>query len=162
MFLYIQGNRGNNMLHCAASNGRLELVEFLLKNVFVDNANCKNNLGETPLHLAAKGNFGLDEKLCLKTSCFYSVRIKTYIYRKTNHAFIVLVRTGNEDVVARILMAGADLNARTEWGDTPIHYAAQFGNYEVLRFLCEKEAEVHKPMQCKSYFNSYKFYGRAS
>ena len=59
------------MLHCAASNGRLELVEFLLKNVFVENANCRNDLGETPLHLAAKGKFGLDEKLCLKTSCSY-------------------------------------------------------------------------------------------
>ena len=48
------------MLHCAASKGRLELVEYLLENEFRDNPSVKNGLGETPLHLAAahftKGN----------------------------------------------------------------------------------------------------------
>ena len=41
------------MLHCAASKGRLELVEYLLENEFRDNPSVKNDLGETPLHLAA-------------------------------------------------------------------------------------------------------------
>ena len=41
------------MLHCAASKGRLELVGFLLENIFMENPSCKNDLGETPLHLAA-------------------------------------------------------------------------------------------------------------
>ena len=41
------------MLHCAASKGRLELVEYLLENEFKDNPSVKNDLGETPLHLAA-------------------------------------------------------------------------------------------------------------
>ena len=47
------------------------------------------------------------------------------------------------------MKAGADLNARTEWGDTPAHYAAQYSCYEVLRQLIEKGAEVHKPAKCK-------------
>ena len=60
------------------------------------------------------------------------------------------------DVVERILKAGADLNARTEWGDTPAHYAAQYSCYEVLRQLIEKGAEVDKPANCKfiNYFYS--------
>ena len=41
------------MLHCAASKGRFELVEYLLENEFQDNPNVRNDLGETPLHLAA-------------------------------------------------------------------------------------------------------------
>ena len=41
------------MLHCAASKGRLPLVKWLLENVFKDNPSVKNDLGETPLHLAA-------------------------------------------------------------------------------------------------------------
>ena len=62
----------------------------------------------------------------------------------------------NRDVVERILKAGADLNARTEWGDTPAHYAAQYSCYEVLRQLIEKGAEVDKPANCKfiNYFYS--------
>ena len=41
------------MLHCAASQGRYELVDFLLQKCFKDNVNDKNYLGETALHLAA-------------------------------------------------------------------------------------------------------------
>ena len=50
---YYKGRRGNNMLHCAASKGCLELVDFLLDNQFQDNPDVRNDLGETPLHLAA-------------------------------------------------------------------------------------------------------------
>ena len=56
-------------------------------------------------------------------------------------------------MVKHILAAGADLNARTEWGDTPLHYAAQNGAYFVVRQLIEKGAEVHKPIKCKSAFD---------
>ena len=55
----------------------------------------------------------------------------------------------NQDVVERILLAGADLSARTEWGDTPAHYAAAFSFYQVLRQLIDKGCEVHKPIECK-------------
>ena len=52
------------MLHCAASKGRFELVEYLLENEFQDNPNVRNDLGETPLHLAAayftKGNLPIN------------------------------------------------------------------------------------------------------
>ena len=41
------------MLHCAASKCRLDLVNFLLETAFKDMPNVKNDLGETPLHLAA-------------------------------------------------------------------------------------------------------------
>ena len=49
------------------------------------------------------------------------------------------------------------MNARTEWGDTPAHYAAQYSCYEVLRQLIEKGAEVDKPAKCKiiNYFSVY-------
>ena len=48
-----KGRRGNNMLHCAASKGCLGLVDWLLENVFKETPSVKNDLGETPLHLAA-------------------------------------------------------------------------------------------------------------
>ena len=41
------------MLHCAASKGCLGLVDWLLENIFKETPSIKNDLGETPLHLAA-------------------------------------------------------------------------------------------------------------
>ena len=52
-------------------------------------------------------------------------------------------------MVERILTSGADLNARTEWGDTPAHHAAAYSCYDVLRPLIDKGCEVHKPIECK-------------
>ena len=63
-----KGRRGNNMLHCAASRGRLVLADWLLDNIFMDNPNVKNDLGETPLHLAA-GYFTKGKKVFIYNSC---------------------------------------------------------------------------------------------
>ena len=64
------------MLHCAASRGRLVLADWLLDNIFMDNPNVKNDLGETPLHLAAgyftkgkKSLFTIDVILSLILFC---------------------------------------------------------------------------------------------
>ena len=139
------------MLHCAASQGRLALVEWFLENVFKGNASCKNDLGETPLHLAAafytKGKYS--NYVILETSKMFDCN--SYIYFNLVLNFAHTENNGNQDVVERILEAGADLNARTEWGDTPFHYAALHGGYEVLRFLCEEGAEIDKPIECKCY-----------
>ena len=65
------------------------------------------------------------------------------------HILIGIENNCGKDVVERILTAGADLNARTEWGDTPAHYAAAYSCYDVLRQLIDKGCEVHKPIECK-------------
>ena len=55
----------------------------------------------------------------------------------------------NRGVVLRLLDAGVDINARTDWGDTAAHYAALHGTYEVLKLLCEEGIYVDKPKDCK-------------
>jgi ankyrin repeat protein len=50
----------------------------------------------------------------------------------------------NVDVVELLLDHGAELNARTEWGDTALHYAARYGTFDVLNYLCEEGISVGK------------------
>ena len=52
-------------------------------------------------------------------------------------------------IVTRLLDAGADINARTESGDTAAHYAALHGTVEVLELLFEEGISVDKPRECK-------------
>ena len=49
------GALGNSLLHYAAESGQYEMMEHLIKQGF--DANAKNELDETPLHLAAGAKF---------------------------------------------------------------------------------------------------------
>ena len=51
---------------------------------------------------------------------------------------------GNVDVIEFLLDFGANLNARTKWGDTPGHYAACFASFEALKFLIEEGVDMEK------------------
>ena len=53
------------------------------------------------------------------------------------------------NVLEYLLSKGADLNARTKWGDTAGHYAALSAKYEALRYLLEKGIDVNKDKMCK-------------
>ncbi len=44
--------------------------------------------------------------------------------------------------VSRCLVAGADLEARTEWGSTPLHFAAGSGPPETVEALVEAGADL--------------------
>ena len=50
-----RGVLGNSLLHYAAESGQYEMMEHLINQGF--DANAKNELDETPLHLAAGANF---------------------------------------------------------------------------------------------------------
>ena len=49
------------------------------------------------------------------------------------------------DVIECLLNAGAKIDARTEWGDLPIHYAACWGADQVLEYLFDEGSPVDKP-----------------
>ncbi len=48
------------------------------------------------------------------------------------------------DVAKVLLGGGADLNARTVWGDTAAHYCGRWGPHELLEFMLDRGIEVHK------------------
>ena len=59
---------------------------------------------------------------------------------------------GNVDVIEYLLDSGADVNARTKWGDTAGHYAACFASYEALKFLLEEGVDLVKENIGKYFF----------
>ena len=50
---------------------------------------------------------------------------------------------GNIEVVKQHLADGTDVNAKNEWGGTPLHYAALGGRKEVAELLIAKGADVN-------------------
>ena len=65
-------------------------------------------------------------------------------YNHNYHLISILDNNGNVDLIEYLLDSGADLNARTKWGDAPIHYAACFTSYEAFKFLLEEGADLER------------------
>jgi len=63
--------------------------------------------------------------------------------RPERPALIVAVERGQRSLVERLLQEGADLNARTPDGVTPLYAAAFHGRTEILRLLLAAGAEVN-------------------
>ncbi len=62
--------------------------------------------------------------------------------RPERPALIVAVERGHRPIVERLLREGADLNARTPDGVTPLYAAAFHGRTEILRLLLAAGAQV--------------------
>ncbi|XP_068339667.1 protein ACCELERATED CELL DEATH 6-like isoform X1 [Pyrus communis] len=127
------GNKGNNtVLHEAARNGHVKIVEFLLK-VDPKLACFENDNGESPLYLAARGDV---------------VEIVNQILRSTpssahggpegETALHAAVIEKHFDIVEVLLRFKQQLVKETDHqGRTPLHYAASLGDHKTVRRLLE-------------------------
>jgi len=52
-------------------------------------------------------------------------------------------RDGHSGMVELLLAAGADVNAKSNYGDTALHYAARGGHVDVVELLLEAGADVN-------------------
>ena len=54
---------------------------------------------------------------------------------------------GRKEIVELLVDAGADVNAKSEKGTTPLHYATVFGHREVAELLIAKGSDVNAKSQ---------------
>jgi ankyrin repeat protein len=60
-----------------------------------------------------------------------------------NEELIVATRKSNVEAVKSLLAKGADVNAKTEYGATPLFFACDRGNVEVVKLLLDAGADVN-------------------
>jgi ankyrin repeat protein/Mg2+ and Co2+ transporter CorA len=123
-------------LHWAASTGKKELCEMLLKRQRPPraNVNAVEIRQKTALHLAiAHGRDDIVEMLLV-----YGGNVMA----RSDGGWTPLhnaCANGTVKVVRTLLLAGADVNAKLLTGMTPLHIAAQNGHLEVVNCLLERK-----------------------
>jgi hypothetical protein len=60
-----------------------------------------------------------------------------------NEELIVAARKSNVEAVKTLLAKGADVNAKTEYGATPLFFACDRGNIEIVKILIDAGADVN-------------------
>lgn len=157
---------GNTPIHWAARQGKIEIIEALLeqnKNIL----EIRNKEGQTPLHIAARWGqtatveslikFGGDLKaksgqgntpMHLAAYYGHTETIKVFLRHNPDLANIEgqtkytplhsAAQNGHVDTVLELLNNNSNPTAREKNGNTPVHFAAEFGQTEVMNVFLER------------------------
>ena len=123
-------SRGQTPLHCACMGGHLEIVGMLIAEFKAD-MTIQNEDGDTALMLAAKtGHDNVVHGLLSRYQCPLQ---KVLLH--------IACRKGNASLVRDIVLEyKADVNARDDDNNTPVHVAAWFGKEKVALALINELA----------------------
>jgi ankyrin repeat protein/Mg2+ and Co2+ transporter CorA len=130
-----QDDQKRSPLHWAASTGKKELCEMLLRRPRLPraNVNAVEIRQKTALHLAiAHGRDDIIELL---------ITYGADVMAKSDGSWTPLhnaCEQGSVKVVRILLAAGADINSKLLTGMTPLHVAAQAGHLDVVNCLLER------------------------
>ncbi|XP_062594182.1 uncharacterized protein LOC134255675 [Saccostrea cucullata] len=127
--LDVKDNNGSNALHCAAWDGNIDLLKFLLEKGF--NIESTRNDGKTVLHLCCM-NGKIDMCIFLLNTYPHLLDVKD------NHGENVLHDAawgGNIDLLKFLLEKGLDIETKRNDGKTVLHLCCMNGKENMYYFL---------------------------
>ena len=128
------GARNDTILHRAALNRRIQMVEFLLEH---EVPQIEDGYGNYPLHCVALGGDKVIAQKLIDAGA--DLEASNNDLDKPLH---LAASVGNIDVVCTFLDAGADLDSRGWMENTALHCAAEAAEMEVMKELVTRGHEV--------------------
>lgn len=146
-YVEAKDDKGRTPLMLASGNGELESVRLLLAR-YGKSANTMDKNGHTSLIYAIKGNHLSTAKLLLEHKADPNLAGKEALL-----PLIDAIKKGNLQGARLLLDHGANPNESrkdTKSEMTPLSYAAEFGDIEMVRELLKRGAEVDRLNQKRS------------
>lgn len=127
-------SKGETPLHIAASNGSLDLVEFLLSNFDKKQIDKRNYNNESPLYLAVKNNhFEIAKTLLNYGASANQLNISIY-----EPILSIAVQVGSIELTNLLLEKGAQINLTNSSGQNALHAAVLAEKPEILKVLVKR------------------------
>ncbi|MBI5571367.1 MAG: ankyrin repeat domain-containing protein [Desulfomonile tiedjei] len=128
---------GKTALILAASQGRLKVVTLLAERGA--DINASDLEGATPWTEAARNGHASVVKFLMQKGAEITARKKTFL----DNQLILAALANDVPRTGELVGLGANVNAQTESGDTPLALAAGLGHLKLIETLVEKGAEVN-------------------
>lgn len=129
----LKDSKGNSYAHLMIKN-EIDPTQFKIFNLEISNDN-----GETPLHIAAKGN-----KDCLK-KLIQSLPLKLNpVDRRGRTPLFYAIKSNQQENVTLFAKNGANLDVRDDQGITPLLMTCKIACYPIIRSLVENGANVNQ------------------
>ena len=133
-FKAVYDDPGVEVLHAAAENGDIEIIELLVSQVL--NVDSRDKDGVTPLMLSAFYDKPSAFQLLLQNSadpCLKDNNGSSLLHYATQGE--------NTSIINKLLSLGLDIDSRDTQGATPLMYAAAFDKQSAFQLLIEKGAD---------------------
>lgn len=125
---------GNTALHYSVSHGNLAISSLLL-----DTGVCKvdrqNRAGYSALMLAALTSVGQEEDMAVVHRLFRIGDVNAKASQTGQTALMLAISHGRQDMVAALLVCGADVNVQDADGATALMCASEYGHLDTVRLL---------------------------
>ena len=138
----LQGANGSTVLHCAAKEAQVDVVE-LICNTYPGaiSINAVNDLGETPLHSASISTTPSVE--VIRSLCKFGAEgaISNYFKDIPLHSAIM---KDDEETARALLSANPKLvDMAGASGEVPLHWAVKKSSSKMIDVLCEANCDVN-------------------
>lgn len=143
-----EGDNEITILHMIASSGNKELIQLFLHEEYKDPLNAQDKDGYTPLHYAINSrkpeavnvllelgaNIEAQNNIHFETPLFTAMnnysRILSYLWQPIRP----IDHTPYIEIIKILLDAGANLNAETTWGNSPLEVGKRYGIFEKISY----------------------------